>query len=190
MTVERVDLSDVKLDKGSRSLDREEALHRTDMTGGPCVRRMCLGISESENKTSNNLPRKRKTGPSDEEMTPGKRKKKEAPVVGRKSEKIKFKNKNKNLITNHFIPLSTARSEGGRARGHREEPLEAVGGGTEAMPGAHAEVGTSQLLGGETVQLVRNVKVETIGCNRSAAGELANTGEGDNSCWDTTSLGQ
>ena len=44
------------------------------------------------------------------------------------------------------------------------------------MPGAHAEVGTSQLLGGETVQLVRLVRDETIGCNKSAAGELANTG--------------
>ena len=181
MTVERVDLSDVRLDTGTSSLDIEDALHRTDMTGGPCVRRMCLSISESENKTPNNLPRKRKTGPrdgdDDERMTPGKRKKKEAPVVGRKSEKMKFKFKNENLITNHFIPLSTARSEGGRARGHREEPLEAVGGGTEAMPGAHAEMGTSQPLGGETVQLVRNVRVETIGCNKSAAGELANTGE-------------
>ena len=98
------DVENVKLDAGNHSLDREEVFNRTDMTGGSCVRIMCLGISESENKKSNNLPRKRKTGPSVEEMTPGKRKKKEAPVVGRKSEKIKFKIKNKNLINK---PLHT-----------------------------------------------------------------------------------
>ena len=97
MTVGQVDASDVenvKLDAGNHSLDREEVFHRTDLTGGSCVRSMCLGISESGNRKLNNLPRKRKTGPSVEEMTPEKRKKRGAPVVGmrRKSEKLKIKN--------------------------------------------------------------------------------------------------
>ena len=172
---------DVERDAGDCPHDRVEAFHKNILTEGSCVS-LCVG--ESEKLIFKNLPKKRKTGPSVEvdDMTPEKRKKSSTPLAGRnrKPEKIKININHKNLITNHFIPLSTAKDEGGVARGHRVEPLGAVGGGTGAVPRAHAVVGTSQLLGEESVQFVTN---KLIGCNKSAAGKLANTGERNISCW-------
>lgn len=190
VTVEQCAVDDVELDEQGEALDRDEVSHQVDRTGGSCEIDECV-IVMSENKETKNLPRKRKKNPSvEEEMTPGKRMRNTPLAVRKARSEIKNKIKNKNLITNHFLPFSTAREVGGEAHVHREGRHDAVDGGDQAMPRAHASRETSQSLGGKTVQSVICVTQETIGWDKSAVCGRTNTGRRNSSCWENTSLGK
>ena len=144
---------------------------------------MCL------KKTKKNLPIKRKACDGEPEMTPS-RKKKNTPLLTntRKGSEKKKKLKNKNLISNHFLPLVVAVNQGGGAEVDHDEVDEELGGKSVAMPRAHASSWAGQSVVGKTTS---SVKLEMIGQGELAVGNPSNTGVGEKSAdWENISLGQ
>ena len=123
------------------------------------------------------------------ELTP-RRKKRNTPVLtnNRKRSEKKIKIKNKNLISNHFLPLAVAVDRGGGAEVNHGGDDEELGGKSVAVPRAHANGWAGQSVVGKTTG---SVKLEMIGQGELAVGNPPNTGVGEKSAdWDNTSLGQ
>ena len=166
-------------DRGAKLRDRVKFFDKLDRT---------VRVPE---KTKIDLPVKRKARDDDEEpeLTP-RRKKRNTPVLtsNRKRSEKKIKIQNKNLISNHFLPLVVAVNQGGGAEVDHDGVDEELGGKSVAMPRAHASSWAGQSVVGKTTS---SVKLEMIGQGELAVGNPSNTGVGEKSAdWENISLGQ
>ena len=166
-------------DRGAKLRDRVKFFDKLDRT---------VRVPE---KTKIDLPVKRKARDDDEEpeLTP-RRKKRNTPVLtsNRKRSEKKIKIQNKNLISNHFLPLVVAVNQGGGAEVDHDGVDGELGGKSVAMPRAHASSWAGQSVVGKTTS---SVKLEMIGQGKLAVEIPSNTGVGEESAdWENISLGQ